>query len=68
MRNKELIKWFKSWKLRRQILLNSAYMESMELGWENLPTRHLSCLGLKGLITTILTYACFTSRIYQSNK
>ena len=21
----------------------------MELSWENLPTRHLSCLGLKGL-------------------
>ena len=50
MRNKELIKWIKLWKLKNQIL-PTAYIESMQLSWENLPIRHLSCLGLKGLKT-----------------
>ena len=43
MRIKELI------KLKNKFS-QSAYIESMKLSWENLPTRHLSCLGLKGLI------------------
>ena len=57
MRNKELIKWNKLWKLKNQSLPNflyrkfkfsqTIYIESMELSWENLPTHHLLCLGLK---------------------
>ena len=44
MRNKELIKWMKLWKLKAKFS-QTAYIESMELSWENLPTRHLPCLG-----------------------
>ena len=30
----------------------TAYIESTEFSWENLPTRNLLCLGLKGLLNT----------------
>ena len=47
MRNLELCKWNKLWKLK---FSQTGYIENMELSWENIPTRHLSCLGLKGLM------------------